>query len=79
MRDRVVMAAARIVLGPIFEADFLPVGFGLRPKRSANQALEAIRVTANRGAEWLVDADVFGLFRQHRSGRLGGAACPTGG
>ena len=38
--DRVVMAAARIVLEPIFEADFLPVSYGFRPKRSAQQALE---------------------------------------
>jgi len=43
VRDRVVMAAAKIVLEPIFEADFLPVSFGFRPKRSARQALEAIR------------------------------------
>lgn len=44
--DRVVMSAAKIVLGPIFEADFSPVSFGFRPKRSAHQALEAIRVAA---------------------------------
>ena len=62
VRDRVVMAAAKIVLEPIFEADFLPVSFGFRPKRSADQALEAIRVTANRGAEWVLDADVSDCF-----------------
>jgi retron-type reverse transcriptase len=56
--DRVVMAAARIVLEPIFEADFLPVSFGFRPKRSAHQALEVVRVTANRGGEWVLDADI---------------------
>ena len=38
--DRVVMAAAKIVLEPIFEADFRPVSFGFRPKRSTQQALE---------------------------------------
>jgi retron-type reverse transcriptase len=37
--DRVVMTAAKIVLEPIFEADFLPVSFGFRPRRSAHQAL----------------------------------------
>ena len=42
VRDRVVMAAAKIVLEPIFEADFLPVSFGFRPKRSAHMACEAI-------------------------------------
>ena len=48
--DRVVMTAAKIVLEPIFEADFSPQSYGFRPKRSAHQALEEIRVTANRGA-----------------------------
>lgn len=47
--DRVVMAAAKIVLEPIFEADFSPVSFGFRPKRSAQQALEAVRRAANEG------------------------------
>jgi RNA-directed DNA polymerase len=56
--DRVVMSAAKIVLEPVFEADFSPVSFGFRPKRSAHQALEAIRVAANRGANWVLDADI---------------------
>jgi len=60
--DRVVMAAARIVLEPIFEADFLPVSFGFRPKRSAHQALEAVRVAANRGGVWVLDADIESCF-----------------
>ena len=60
--DRVVMTAAKMVLEPIFEADFLPVSFGFRPKRSAHQALEAIRVTANRGADWVLDADIKACF-----------------
>jgi RNA-directed DNA polymerase len=51
VRDRVVMAAAKLVLEPIFEADFLPASYGFRPRRSAHQALEAVRVEANRGAE----------------------------
>ena len=62
VRDRVVMAAAKLVLEPVFEADFLPVSYGFRPKRSAHQALEAIRVEANRGAEWVLDADVRDCF-----------------
>ncbi|MEZ5378283.1 MAG: group II intron reverse transcriptase/maturase [Acidimicrobiales bacterium] len=60
--DRVVMTAAKIVLEPIFEADFSPVSFGFRPKRSAHQALEAVRVTANRGADWVLDADIKACF-----------------
>jgi RNA-directed DNA polymerase len=49
LRDRVVQAAAKVVLEPIFEADFLDCSFGFRPRRSAHQALEAIRVEVNRG------------------------------
>ena len=62
VRDRVVMAAAKLVLEPIFEADFLPTSYGFRPRRSAHQALEAVRVGANRGAEWVLDADVRDCF-----------------
>ena len=53
--DRVVMSAAKIILEPVFEADFSPVSFGFRPKRSAHQALEAIRVAANRGVKACFD------------------------
>ena len=62
--DRVVMTAAKIVLEPIFEADFLPSSFGFRPKRSAHQALEAVRVAANRGAQWVLDADIKSCFAE---------------
>lgn len=64
VRDRVVMTAAKIVLEPIFEADFLPSSFGFRPKRSAHQAIEAVRVEANRGANWVLDADIKACFDQ---------------
>jgi group II intron reverse transcriptase/maturase len=60
--DRVVMAAAKIVLEPIFEADFRPVSFGFRPKRSAHHALESIRRTVNAGAVWVLDADIKACF-----------------
>jgi group II intron reverse transcriptase/maturase len=56
------MTAAKLVLEPIFEADFLPSSYGFRPRRSAHQGLEAIRVAANRGAEWVLDADVRDCF-----------------
>lgn len=62
VRDRVVMTAAKIVLEPVFEADFVSVSFGFRPKRSAHMALEVVRVEANRGAEWVLDADVSDCF-----------------
>ena len=73
VRDRVAMAAAKIVLEPIFEADFLPGSFGFRPKRSAHMACEAIRVEVNRGADWVLDADVadcFGSIDQDALARL---------
>lgn len=60
--DRVIMTAAKIVLEPIFEADFLPASFGFRPKRSAQQALEVVRVAANQGRGWVLDADIKACF-----------------
>lgn len=60
--DRVVMTATKIVLEPVFEADFKPVSFGFRPKRSAHDAIEVIRVEANRGRDWVLDADIKACF-----------------
>jgi RNA-directed DNA polymerase len=62
VRDRVVMTAAKIVLEPVFEADFVDVSFGFRPKRSAHDACEAVRVAANKGYDWVLDADVRDCF-----------------
>jgi RNA-directed DNA polymerase len=62
VRDRVAMTAAKLVLEPIFEADFLPASYGFRPRRSAHQACDAIRAEANRGADWVLDADVRDCF-----------------
>ena len=47
------MAAAKLVLEPIFESDFKPVSFGFRPKRSAFDALDVIRREVHRGHEWV--------------------------
>ena len=62
VRDRVVMTAAKLVLEPVFEADFASCSFGFRPKRSAHDAIEVIRVEANRGREWVLDADIKACF-----------------
>ncbi|HSL82425.1 MAG TPA: group II intron reverse transcriptase/maturase, partial [Thermoanaerobaculia bacterium] len=62
VRDRVVQAAAKIVLEPIFEADFQECSFGFRPRRSATDAKEAIRLTGGRGHYWVVDADIRAFF-----------------
>lgn len=62
VRDRVVQMAAKLVLEPIFEADFRDCSYGFRPKRNATQALEAIRLTGGRGHYHVVDADIKGFF-----------------
>jgi group II intron reverse transcriptase/maturase len=62
VRDRVAQMAAKIVIEPIFEADFQASSYGFRPRRSATQALEAIREAGNRGCNFVVDADIQGYF-----------------
>lgn len=62
VRDRVVQAAAKVVLEPIFEADFRDSSYGFRPKRSAHQAVEQVRQGVNRGGGWVVDADIAAFF-----------------
>ena len=69
--DRVVMAAAKIVLEPIFEADFLPSSYGFRPGLSAHHALETIRTTVNQGKVWALDADIQSCFDEIDDGRPG--------
>ncbi len=60
--DRVCQQAARLVLEPVFEADFLEVSYGFRPKRSALDALERIRVAFPRGRVWVAEADIRNFF-----------------
>ena len=62
VRDRVVQTAAVLVLEPIFEADFKDCSYGFRPKRSAHQALEAIRGHIQKGFREAYDADLKGYF-----------------
>ncbi|MDP1636097.1 MAG: group II intron reverse transcriptase/maturase, partial [Gallionellaceae bacterium] len=61
-RDRVVQMAAKLVIEPIFEADFQAFSYGFRPRKSATQALEAIRMAGNQGHNFVVDADIQGYF-----------------
>lgn len=70
VRDRVVQAAAKVVLEPIFEADFRDSSYGFRPKRSAHQAMEQLRVGVNRGGSWVVDADIEAFFDRIDHGAL---------
>jgi group II intron reverse transcriptase/maturase len=62
VRDRVVQTAAKIVLEPIFEADFLPCSYGFRPRRSATDALETLRKLGARGGNHVLDADIRDYF-----------------
>jgi len=56
--DRVVQAALKLVLEPIFEADFLPVSYGFRPKHRAHDAIAEIHHFGTRGYRWVLDADI---------------------
>jgi RNA-directed DNA polymerase len=60
--DRVVQAALKLVLEPIFEADFLPVSYGFRPKRRAHDAIAEIHYYGTRGYQWVLDADIEAAF-----------------
>ena len=62
VRDRVAQMAATLVLSPIFEADFRVSSYGFRPKRSATQALETLRVLGGRGGNHVLDADIRDYF-----------------
>lgn len=60
--DRVVQQLLKMVLEPIFEADFLPVSYGFRPGRRTHDAVAEIHFYASRGYRWVVDADIEGCF-----------------
>jgi RNA-directed DNA polymerase len=70
VRDRVAQQAAKIVLEPIFEADFLACSFGFRPKRSATDAMEAIRVAFPKGKQFVFEADITNFFGEIDHERL---------
>lgn len=70
VKDRVVQMAAKIVIEPIFEADFRSCSFGFRPKRSATDALEVLRLKCNRGQRVVVDGDIRSFFDSIDQARL---------
>jgi RNA-directed DNA polymerase len=70
VKDRVVQQATKLVLEPIFEADFLPCSFGFRPKRSATDALETIRVAFPKGRTFVFEADIRNFFGEIDHERL---------
>ncbi|NEA77422.1 reverse transcriptase domain-containing protein, partial [Streptomyces sp. SID13588] len=60
--DRVVQASLKLVLEPIFEADFLPCSYGFRPKRRAHDAVAEVRFFTSKSYEWIVEGDIEACF-----------------
>ena len=60
--DRVVQASLKLVLEPIFEADFLPCSYGFRPNRRAHDAVAEVRFFTSRSYEWIVEGDIKACF-----------------
>jgi RNA-directed DNA polymerase len=70
VRDRVAQAAAKLVLEPIFEADFVSCSYGFRPKRSATQAMERLRTGFIEGYTFVVEFDIANFFGEIDHQRL---------
>ena len=72
LRDRIVQMAAKLVLEPIFEADFCPTSFGFRPGRRAQDAIEETRRFINPPGryEWVIEGDVENCFGAIHHGLL---------
>src|SRR4051794_37937104 len=60
--DRVVQASLKLVLEPIFEADFHPCSYGFRPNRRAHDAVAEVRYLASHSYEWIVEGDITACF-----------------
>jgi RNA-directed DNA polymerase len=61
-RDRTVQACLKLVLEPIFEADFKPASYGFRPGRRAQDAIAEIHQFTSRGYEWVLEGDITACF-----------------
>ncbi len=70
VRDRIAQQAARIVLEPIFEADFLEVSYGFRPRRKALDAKEVLRQSFIDGHQFVFEADIRNYFSEINHERL---------
>jgi RNA-directed DNA polymerase len=62
VKDRVVQAAMLLIIEPIFEQDFMECSYGFRPKRSAHQAIDAIKASIDKGQLQIYDADLKSYF-----------------
>ena len=70
VRDRIVQAALKLVVEPVFEADFLPCSFGFRPKRTTYDALQVLIDETWRGRRWVVETDIESCFESIPHDRL---------
>jgi RNA-directed DNA polymerase len=70
VRDRVAQQAAKLVLEPIFEADFHPCSYGFRPRRSATQAMERLRTGFIEGCQFAAEFDIRNFFGEIDHDRL---------
>ena len=62
IRDRVVQASLKLVLEPIFEADFLPCSYGFRPNHRVHDAVAEVRHFTSHAYEWIVEGDIRACF-----------------
>jgi len=62
VKDRVVQAALKMVMEPIFEKEFLDLSYGFRPKRGCKDALREVDLLIKEGYSFIVDADISGYF-----------------
>lgn len=69
VKDRVVQMATKMVIEPIFEADFKDCSYGFRPKRNAHQAIAQIRKASKR-SYWVIDVDIKGYFDNINQAKL---------
>ena len=70
VRDRIVQAALKTVIEPIFEADFVECSFGFRPQRSAHDALQVLIDESWRGRRWVAETDIASCFEAIPHDRL---------
>jgi group II intron reverse transcriptase/maturase len=62
IEDKLVQQAVRMMLEPIYEAEFIGFSYGFRPKKSAHDALDALAIAIGRRVNWVLDADIKSFF-----------------
>jgi RNA-directed DNA polymerase len=70
VRDRIVQAAVKTVIEPLFEADFAECSYGFRPRRSAHDALQVLVDEAWRGRRWVAETDIASCYEEIPHDRL---------